>query len=207
MMNLEEIKGLWTENSANENQAQLIINEQLLKEVSVSKVKSLLGEIKFSSWVEVLVNGVFFLFLVGFAIDHIAALKFSLPSIILALFIGFGVGSNIYKLVLLYGLQPNEPIVETQRKVNTIKYIDIVEKNALAVVIPIFLPAFLIVISKAFFDYDFYTIIEMMGNWFWVQIIWSAVVGIILVFLLRRYPHKGLRQSLEFLDDIRELKN
>lgn len=72
--------------------------------------------------------------------------------------------------------------------------------RALLVVIPLFATPFLIVFAHAFLGIDLYQWQDHLLRF----TLGSAGVAVILVFILQRFPNKDLKQSLEFIRELRE---
>ncbi len=198
-MNLQELTNIW-HSADHDIENHMKINKALLNEVSVHKIKSNLREIKWSNIFEIIANILFLMFLVGFVAAHFSALPFAIPAFLL---IGFSIFSLVfcsYKLSLYYGIDAKASVLQNQKKIEKLKYYELVEKNLLYVIIPVFSTTFLIVMAKALFDYDLYR----LGHWLVTYTLGSFVVALIIVFMLKRYPNKNLQKSIDFLKEINE---
>ncbi len=201
-MELNELVEIWqsTDTQLDDN---LKINKKLLKEVSISKIKSYLVEFKLGNIIEIIVNSVFVIFLMSFIVDHFLFFEFSIPAVALYIIVAGSLGLNIYKMVLYYKINAESSVIQTQKNIERLKFFDILNKNSLYIIIPIFSTTFLIVMAKALLNYDLY----QLGNWLIMFTAGSFVVALIVVFLLKKFPDKNLQKAAAFLKEIREMEH
>ncbi|MEZ4944087.1 MAG: hypothetical protein R2804_01035 [Cyclobacteriaceae bacterium] len=192
-MELPELSNLWNA------PGNLFINRQLLKEVTLYKVKALLYSLKWSTYFELTLNIIFIFFLQGFISNYFNELRFLIPALILIVVTMVSTVFDIYKLYLFYSLRVDSPVAETQQKVAQLQYLEALEANSMMVIIPLFSAPILIVPAKAFFDFDLY----QLGNWMPQYIIGSVVVGLVIAFLLRKLPNEKLKKAIDFLKEIK----
>lgn len=197
-MELQELVNIW-KHQDEKLEGNLKINRELLRETSMRKVRSLLAEFKGSSITEIVVDGLFLLFLMPFLVDHLTVLKFAIPALVLLIYIYSSLGFNIYKLVLLHRINAETPVVQTQKILGRLQLYELYEKNSLYIGIPIFAVAFVIVMAKALFDFDLYT----LGNLLLSFAGGSFVVAVIIVWLLKRFPDKNMEKAIRFVDEIK----
>lgn len=201
-MELNELVDIWksTDTQLEDN---LKINKKLLKEVSISKIKSYLIEFKLGNIIEIIVNSVFMIFLMSFIVDHFLFFKFSIPAVALYIIVTGSLGLNVYKMVLYYKINAESSVIQTQKNIERLKFFDILDKNSLYIIIPIFSTAFLIVMAKAILNYDLY----QLGNWLIMFTAGSFVVALIVVFLLKKFPDKNLQKAAAFLTEVKEMEH
>ena len=198
-MNFQELTQIWQQtDQAIESKSSL--NRRLFKEASTSKIRSHLYEIKWTSYIQIIIGFFFFIFLLEFAMSHLAMLKFAIPAFVLIAITLFGVVLDSYQLFVYYSIQADDSIVQTQSRLEKLRQIETIDNLSLLVLIPLFVAPFAIVMAKAFLAVDLYSIFGMLINF----TIGSAVVAIILTVLLIIYPNKKLKESIEFT---RELKD
>ena len=198
-MNLQELNQIWNDSDLSQEQV-FSVNQHLLKEVSTQKIKSQLYEVRWTAYFELIVGLFWVLFLIRFAADNFGALQFALPALILLGISLFNMILSSTQLGMLYAIRPENSIIETQQRLEQIKYIEEFSKRSLYVIIPLFSTPFLIVAAKAFLGINLYTV----ATWLTSYAIGSIVIGIIVVFLLRRFPNKNLQESINFLKDLKE---
>jgi hypothetical protein len=198
-MEIQELMQIWK--TADEQlEKGVTINRKLLKEVSAQKVRSFFTDFKWSSIIELGVNAVFMLFLLSFSVNHFSDFKYLAPAILLLLTTLFSLALSSYKLLLLRRIDAQASVVQTQKNIEKIKYTNGLEKNMLYVLIPVFSITFLIVIAKAFFNYDLYR----LGDYLLYYTAGSFIVGLIVVYLLKKFPDKNIQKSIAFLEQIKE---
>ncbi|HNP07054.1 MAG TPA: hypothetical protein PKN99_05485, partial [Cyclobacteriaceae bacterium] len=144
-------------------------------------------------------NIIFLFFLQGFISGHLNEMRFLIPALILIVVTIASTVLECYKLYLFYSLRAESPVVDTQQKVAQLQYLEALEANSMAVIIPLLSAPILIVPAKAFFDFDLY----QLGNWIPHYIIGSVVVGLVIAFLLRKFPNEKLKKAVAFLKEIK----
>jgi hypothetical protein len=199
-MEFEQLTNIW--NNANPTLDQTVkINKELVKTISFSKVKSRLGDIKWTSIFQIVV-GVWFLdFLLGFAFGHYGEMKFFVPALTLIVLSIYSLAIDITQLVMVLTINSKASVAEAQRKLSTLKKLEAYDTYSLLVIIPLFSLPFMIVLGKGVADIDLY---NFNLNWMISYTAGSVVVAIIVVFLLRMFPNKGLKESMAFLEELKE---
>jgi len=201
-MELNELISIWQSGDA-QLENSLKINKKLLKEVSISKIKSYLVEFKLSNIIEIFVNSVFMIFLMNFIVNHFLVLKYLIPSVVLYIIIAGSLGLNIYKLVLFYRINVESSVIQTQKNIERLKFFEILDKNALYIIIPIFSTAFLIVMAKAILNFDLY----QFGNWLIIFTAGSFVIALVIVFVLKKFPNRNLQKAATFLKEVTDMEH
>lgn len=182
------------------------INERLLTEVSIKKISDKLGEFRWTSIFELAVNLPFAIWLAGFAVDHLYTYKFFGPALLLLLLTVGGIFFSSYQLYLLVQVRSSQRVLEAQDSLERLRYSEMLELKLLYVAIPLFSIPFFIVVAKGFLGIDPYPFLFLGMSQVLSYFLWSVVVAIVLVFVLRRYPNRQLRESLNFLKDIRAMR-
>ncbi|RLD84186.1 MAG: hypothetical protein DRJ07_05355 [Bacteroidetes bacterium] len=200
-MELQDLTSIWnmSDDSLSNN---LKVNKDLFKEVSVSKIKSHLYEIKWSAIFEIVVNILFFNYLLGFIIKHYTDLNLLIPAVILQVIFILSIILKIYNLRLFYSINSQNSIVETQKSLARLMYLQLLDTKTLYFVIPVFSTAFLIVMTKAVLNLNLY----FLDSWLIYNTIGSFFVGIVIVFLFKKYPSKNLQNAITFLDELKEIE-
>lgn len=201
-MDFKELTAIWNSNDQQMND-HLQVNQRMFRELSQQKIKSSLGEIRFELIIEIISAPLFLIYLVRFMIAHASEPRFFVPALILALIAFFGAAFAIYRLVLTERVNVHTSVVRTQKLIERLRYYEKLDSNSLLVIIPIFSAAFLIVGVKALAGVDLYLV---LGEYLWWYTGGSFLVGLIIVFLLRRFPSKKLKEAQAFLNEIRDLE-
>jgi predicted transcriptional regulator len=198
-MEFQELAGIWN-NADQATGSRVEINQKLVKEVSVQKIRTQLAEVKWTTFIELVVSVLFMFFLGGYLVDQYNDMWFFLPGLLLLISTVINLGLAIYQLTLYYEINASRSVVQNQKVVARLRYLEILDTNSLYVIIPLFFAPFLIVFSKAFLEYDMYA----HSSWMLYNTAGSIVVAMIIVFLLKKYPNKGLKESLSFLNELKE---
>jgi len=202
-MNFEEIGSIWN-NSDQQIDNKISINKKILKELALNKVKSGLYEIRWTSYISIFSWAIFLLFLASFIKDNFSEYQFSFPAFLLVIIGLLALIFDIYKLKMIFSIDADAPVVEAQQKLARLKYAEIFDTYSLYVLIPLLSAPFLIVLAKAFVGFNIYS---LGSTWMILQIVGSIVIAIVIVFILRRYPNRNLKASIDFLNEIKESKD
>ncbi|MGK0390616.1 MAG: hypothetical protein ACI94Y_003374 [Maribacter sp.] len=197
-MEVQELLDIW-KNEDNKLNDNIQFNNKLLRHSSFDKIQSLLAENKFENIFELVVNIVAIWILNPFLWNHIYEAKFAIPAAFLLVFMILGVVMNVYILSSIYQLNYKTPILEAQRKIERIKLVTKIDTQSLIVLIPLFSFAFLVVFLKGVLGLDIY-----QYDWIWSYTIGSFFIGIIIVYLLLKFPDKKMESALGFLKEIRD---
>jgi len=199
-MEFEQLTSIW--NNANPTLDQTVkINKELVKTISFSKVKSRLVDIKWTSIFQIVV-GIWFLdFLLGFALGHSGEMKFFLPALTLIVLSIYSLAIDIAQLVMVLTIHSKASVAEAQKKLSALKKLEAYDVYSLLVIIPLFSLPFMIVLGKGVADFDLY---NFDLSWMISYTAGSIVIAAIVVFFLRKFPNKGLRESIAFLEELKE---
>ena len=199
-MKFEELSTIWnTADSELGNTVQ--VNKQLVKNLGLSKVKSSLSELKLSVIIQIVVGFMFINFIMGFFVQNLTHFQFSGPAFFLLAFTSAGLVVSIYQLWLSLSINADLSVVEAQKKLMRLQTIEVLDIYSLLIIIPLFYAPFMIVGAKAFFNFNLY---ELSSNWFVYQTIGSIAIAVIVVFVLRKFPNKKLKESIDFLNELNE---
>lgn len=199
-MDFQDLSTLWNSTDQQLN-AQIEIRQKLVKEVGMRKVRTHLAEIKWAAFFELAANIVFLLFMSRYLAKNFSEIKFFLPGLLLLI---FTIGSLIlssYKLTLYYGIQAGLSVVQTQRKVARLRYLELLSTNLLYLAIPLFYAPFMLVIAKAVANFDLYR----YGDWLMYSTLGSVGVALVVVYLLKKFPSKRLQEAHSFLNELKEM--
>ncbi len=198
-MELQELSKIWN-GTDSKLESAVKINKSLFMEVSMNRIKTDLYTLRWTSFFEIIVNFLFLFFVVNFTASHLSEIKFLIPGLLLFAFSIYSIIFSINKLVLHYGINARTPVIQTQQKLVKLKFLESREKQLLYIFIPLLSPVFLIVGAKFILNLDLYNYM----NWLVAQTAASAVIAIIIVFILKKFPDKNLEKSISFLSEIAE---
>jgi len=200
-MELEDLKNIWAEHNKKLDK-NLKVNTYLLKTTTLEKTRGLMGNFKFETIFELIVNVLFYIFLMGFIADHIFEAKFLIPAIILQIMMILSIIWNIYSLNVLSKINYSIPIAVIQKKMERLRLYTIREINLLLIIIPIVTPCFVIVLLKGLIGFDAYIYYKI---WFY-PLITTVLITPVIVWLLRKFPDKKMEEAIRFLDEIKEFE-
>lgn len=198
-MEFQELAGIWN-NADQAIGSRVEINQKLVKEVSVHKIRTQLTEVKWTTLIELGVSILFMGFIGKYLIDQYNDMRFFLPGLLLFVSTVINLGLAIYQLTLYYEINASRSVVQNQKVVARLRYLEILDTNSLYVIIPLFYAPFLIVLAKALVGYDMYA----HSSWLLYTTAGSVIIAMIVVFFLKKYPNKGLKESLSFLNELKE---
>lgn len=201
-MELTELSNIWT-GSDDTMQNTITVNRKLLKEVSMAKIKSTLFEIKWTNYFEIIVSGIFLIFLVQFLFANSSTIEYSISAGTLVVVMLISIVFNSHRLTLYYKIHPDYSVVETQATMEELKRAEIIDRNLLYVIIPLSSLPFLIVLAKAILNINMY---QIGYEWLGFYIIGSIAVALAIVFVLKKFPNMQLKRSQQFLNSIREFE-
>ncbi len=198
-MDLQEIKQIWIQ-SDRVTQSSIQSHQDLLKEVTVHKVRGLLSEFTLASWLEHIINTVFLVFTIRYVIDNIYSLKFASVGLILAVLFAYDVFWSVRHLHSIYTIDFNTPVAVLQQKIGSFLRHERRERKLLLWMVPVFWVCFVIVCAHSFIG------IDLFGSpvFLLIQFVAAAVVGVLVVFILKLFPDKDMEEAYEFLGDIDE---
>ena len=200
-MDIQELASMWNEGESSDRN-MVILNRKLLKSVTIHEVRSMLSELKWSWIIELVVNALFFPFLIQFIIGHFQVLEFLVPGLIVLVVNVAGLIFSLYKIKKYLRLSPLSPVLDNQRSLVRLKYMETMEVNSLFVVIPVFSAPILIVLAQGLFGFNLYS----LGDWIMNYTLGSLVIGVIVVFVIKKFPSKKLEEAIALLKDVKEIE-
>ncbi len=196
-MQLEEIKQIWTQ-SDHGSLTPLDIKRDLLKEVSIHKIKGLLSEFTLTTWLEHIVTTIFLMLTLRYIVLHMHDVKFASAGLILALLFAYDVFWSCRHLYSIYTINYNTPVAILQRKIGSFLRHENRERRMLIWMVPVFWVCFLIVCADAFFKVDLFELPVFLL----VQFIAAGILGVTVVFTLKSFRDKDLEKAHGFLKEI-----
>lgn len=196
-MELNELANLWN-GADTKMESALKINKSLFMEVSITRIKTDLKSLRWTSYFEIIVNLLFLFFVVNFTVSHLTEIKFLIPGLLLFAFSIYSIIFSVNKLVLHYGINAHTPVLRTQKKLEKLKFLELREKQLLYIFIPLLWSIFLIVGAKFILNLDMYNYMF----WLIAQTAGSVVIAIIIVYVLKKFPDKKLQKTISFLNEI-----
>jgi len=199
-MNYNELSKIWS--SAGDHMAgSLQINRELAKRAALYKFKNGMQATTLGIWIELIVSGLFFIFLLKFISGHISDVRYALTAFVLLAITLYGFVFEIYRLYLIASVDPSSPVVETQKKLARLQMLEIIDTKSLLIIIPLFSFPFMAVSAKSLLNIDLFAI---KPGWTVAYVAGSLVVAAILVVILLRFPSGNLRKTIEFLKELEE---
>lgn len=198
-MELHELANIWN-GSDNKLENTIKINKSLFMEASINRIKTELSPISRNSFFEIIVNLLFLFLMLKYSVSNLSAIKFLIPGLILIVFTCYNLIFCIKKLFLIYGIDAQNPVLLTQKKLEMLKLMKIKEIQMLYIFIPLLAPVFLIVGANAFLNIDLYQFI----NWLIAQTAAGILIAAIIVYILKKFPDKNLDRTISFLNEIAE---
>ncbi|MFK7947037.1 MAG: hypothetical protein AB8G11_05560 [Saprospiraceae bacterium] len=201
-MNEQELIKLWNSQDISLEES-IKVNKDLLTSVSLQKIKSYLTVFRRTNIFELIVNVLFLHWLIQIIPNHLDSIAFLLAAGFLSVLMVGSIIFNSYNLYLAKSIAYNSSIVETQQKIERIKLLERYDIQSLYILIPTFSVAFLVVVTKAVTGLDLHLI---LGIHLLYYTIGSFIVGLIIVWFLKRFPDEQLQKAHEFLKEIKELE-
>lgn len=200
-MNFEELSNIWKD-SDESLEKNLTVNKTLFKEVSMMKIKSSLKETMLETYIEIACYVPFIGFLIDFLGGHLGIVRFAVPALFLLLVSYVSLVFCGFKMWIYYSINAKASVLTTQKNLARLQYYNRLDTNLLYILIPLFAVAFMIVVIKAAIGLDLYIFSSMLIQF----ALGSFVVGVIIVFFLKRFPDKELKKANAFLKEIREME-
>jgi uncharacterized membrane protein len=204
-MEYQELINIWS-SSNDELKTNVQINRKLIKEVAFKKIKAQLAEIRWTSVFGLAVAFFWIPFLIRFVVANFGDLKFCLQGLLLLGISLFSMILNVYKLQLYYSINSRFSVLKTQHKIERLKYLELLDVKSLYIIIPLFSAPFFIVIAKAFLHIDLFSF-GIFGKALLYYTLGAIVVAIILVFILSKSTDKKLKESIAFLNELKETES
>lgn len=202
-MKFEELATAWKSNDQT-LESTIKLNRLLIKNLTFTKIKSSLYEIKWTGYFELLVNVLFYFFLVNFIQDHLHQYQFLIPAVLLILLTIVEIVVEIYKLYQIFTLDAQESLMKVREKLQILKRLEVIDIYSLYIIIPVFSGPFFLILAKGLVGLDLY---QFDLTWMVHYYIGSLVVAVILVFILKKFPNEKLKSALEFLKTLEDEKS
>lgn len=200
-MELHELTSIWK--GSDELSEQVKINRKLIKEISMNKIKSQLIEFKIENILELIANILFIIFLVNFIANQYTNLMFCIPAIILFVIAISSLVISGYKLHWFQQINSKYSVLHTQKAIEKLAYFERMDANSLFIIIPVFSLAGMIVAAKAFFEFNLYSLGDLLIYYF----VGSLIVGLIIGIIIRIFPEENLKNAKSFLKEINNIEN
>lgn len=200
-MNYQELESIWADSDEDLDQ-QITINQPLINEITMKKIKSNLFETRLDILLELILTIPFLKLFKDFCLHHWYEPKFLLPGLFLLGLSMFTILFASYKLYLLSRVNRSYPILKSQRNLTLIQYFNRMEINTLLFLIPTFSLAFLLVAAKGIIGLDLY----LIHFPFIPYLIGSFLVGLIIILFLKLFPDKKLAKAITFLEDLKKME-
>ena len=202
-MELQELKQLWSQYD-HKLGSDIQVNKNLLKEVSITKINSLLKEFKMESIFELVVDILCIVFLVNILIRNYYITSIAISAIILIIIGVMSIFWNSYKLKEIKKINFSATVIETQKRLTKLKYQSDLEIKSLYILIPFFWFFLLPFLINSFLGFD---LINIFSMWWLYQLAGSVIVAIIIVWFIKRFPDKKMQAAIDFLEDIKDYEN
>jgi hypothetical protein len=202
-MDEQELINIWNEQD-NSLEKSINVNQHLLKDVTLNKIKSMLNIFRRTNIFELIVNFIFLFWLVNFIKNHLESMVFLIASAILYLLMLASIVYNIYNLYLVKSITYNTYIVETQQKIERMKLYKKYSVNALYIIIPITSVPFILVLAKGFLHIDLYQILG--ATYLWLFTLGSLAITLLVVWFIKQFPDEEMEKANSFLSTIQEFQ-
>ena len=181
-MSFEELSGIW--NSQNiQLEKSLQINKELVRTIGLAKVKSGLRDLKWRAIIGIPLTLYWLSFLGGFMIDNFFEFEFLFPAILLLALSLYNLVFEIYRFNLFYTIDSKSSVIEAQKKLVSLKKLEIMDIHSLLIIIPLFSGPFLIVFAKAILNLNLYA---FDTNWLVSYTAGSVLIAAVIVFVLKK---------------------
>lgn len=201
-MEFQELSQVW-QNAEQKLQQNIQLDAPHFEEVNQRRVRPQMNNYLINALIELIVGVTFQSFLNTFIGGHIGAPLFLIPAVLLTLINVYSILFNAYQLYLYFQINLDQPILEAQRIMARLRFLERVDTYSLLAIIPFFAGPFLIVVAKHFLGLNLYTFSEYFLPFFII----NFIVALIIVVLLRLFPDKELKESQAFLDSIGKMED
>jgi len=183
-MELEEIKGLWTESNRN-LEASMKLNTLLLAQWNLRKTDTSLSRLRRGITFELIVNAVAVFLLGLFAAQHVHEPRFLVPAVLLDIYaIGLLI-AGVRQLAQLSVIDYDEPVVAIQKKLEALRVARIRTTLWILLFAPLmWLPIFIVGL-RGIFGVDVYA--AASPAWLAGNVLFGLAVIALAIFIARRY--------------------
>ncbi len=200
-MNYEELSKVWNETS-DSLEKQSKVNFEILKTYTTNKIKKSVAGIKYEAIFELVVTIFFANFLLKFIISTWEHKPLALGALFILIMTTASLSITFIKIHQYYKIKPGNPVVRMQKALERLRTIERFEINLLYVLIPLFSLPFTAIFAKIIAGIDIY----QFRLYFISNLIGSFIIALIIVYFLKRFPDKKLQESLDFLNQIKEVE-
>lgn len=202
-MNEQELINIWNEQDTNLEKS-ITVNQQLLKTVTLEKVKSMLTLFRRTQIFELIMNFLFLFWLIKFIRNDVDSTVLIISTAVLFALMLASIIVNIYNLYLAKSITYDTSIVDAQRKIEQLKLSEKRSVNALYVIIPLVPIPFLLVFAKAFAGIDLYEILDK--TYLLSFTLGSFLIGLIVVWFVKKFPNEEMKNANTFLNEIKQFE-
>lgn len=201
-MEFQELKQVW-QNAEQKIQQNMQLDLPQFEEIDQGKVRPQMNNYLISVLIELIVGVAFQSFLNTFIGGHLDLPAFWIPAALLSLINVYSIVFNGYQLYLYFQINLGKPVLEAQRIMARLRFLERVDTYSLLIIIPLVAGPFLIVAAKHFLGMDLY----LFSDYFLPFFLMNVVVAIIIVTLLRLFPDKELKENQAFLESISHMED
>jgi hypothetical protein len=200
-MNLDEVKSAWNEYDKSLEQNK--INVKLLKTVSVDRMQGLLRSFKIGIIVEIVINFLFFRYMVGLMIEYIETPVYWISALIIALLSLGMLVWNIYAIVSLAIIRYDDSIAKLQKKLETLHAQNHFRHTTLQYILFPLVMAILVIIGLKALGF----IVSDHLDIIFYGVIGSLIVLPFVVWIIKRFPDTEMEKAIGFLKEIRKFED
>jgi len=192
-LSLDDLKLRWDEMDVRLDRG-LRLNARLLRESAIDRARTSLKRLSRLLWIDVAVDCLLLLWLGSFMADHLTEIRFLLPAAMLHLGVILLAGSAIRQLVALAGLDYGAPVLDIQRRLESLRVerLRAVRWTLLAAPL-VWLPLFIVGL-KGLLGLDLYAMVTR--EWVAANLLLGAAVIPVAIQVSRRYADRLGRSPL-----------
>lgn len=200
-MEFQELSQVW-QNAEKKLQQNIQLDAPHFDEIDQRSVRPQMNSYLLNVLIELVVGVAFQSFLNTFIGGHLGEPLFWIPAVLLTIVNVYSIVFNGYQLYLYFQINLDQPVVEAQRIMARLRFLERIDTYSLLAIIPFFAGPFLIVVAKYLLGLNLYLFSEYFVPFF----IMNFLVALIIVILLRLFPDKELKESQAFLDSIGKME-
>ncbi|HVR41572.1 MAG TPA: hypothetical protein VMU84_20925, partial [Thermoanaerobaculia bacterium] len=198
-MELDELKHRWAEYDRKLD-ASIRLNTALLRESTLHKAGSALNRLSLLLAIELVINFALVLLLGSFIGDHLGELRFVVPAAFLHVCTLALIATAIQQLVTLRTLDFDAPVIEIQKKLESLRVKRIQITKWVLLLAPLLWTPLVIVSLKMLFDFDAYA----LQTWLIANLLFGVAVIPLMLLVSKRYADRfrGSPVMRRLMDDI-----
>lgn len=174
---LEQLKNVWATYDKKLNQ-HLQLNQQILREIKLDKVKSGMRGLMLMRTVEALAFFLIVIALWSFIVNNFSASSATISAAVLTLFATVGLAGNIGQIVLANTIDYSRSITTIQKQLEEMKLHNLRFFKLIMFSAPFYM-AYIFLGFQLFFGVDLYAVADQ--GWFWANLVVS--VGMLIAVL------------------------